>query len=101
MRKLVRDRIAEIIRANGDEAVVYRAGPDEYRQRLRDKLAEEVEEFLGAGDDADALEELADVVEVVHALTRDLGYAVEDLERVRSAKAEARGAFAERVVWTG
>jgi predicted house-cleaning noncanonical NTP pyrophosphatase (MazG superfamily) len=101
MRKLVRDRMAEIIRANGDEAVVYRADLDEYRQRLRDKLTEEVEEFLGAADGADALEELADVVEVVHALVRDLGYAVEDLERVRSAKAEARGAFAERVVWTG
>ncbi|ONI71768.1 hypothetical protein BWI15_16660 [Kribbella sp. ALI-6-A] len=101
MRKLVRDRMAEIIRANGDEAVVYRADPDEYRQRLRDKLTEEVDEFLNAPDDADALEELADVVEVVHALARDLGYAVEDLERVRSAKAEARGAFAERVVWTG
>jgi predicted house-cleaning noncanonical NTP pyrophosphatase (MazG superfamily) len=101
MRKLVRDRMAEIIRANGDEAVVYRADLDEYRRRLRDKLTEEVEEFLSAPDDADALEELADVVEVVHALVRDLGYAVEDLERVRSAKAEARGAFAERVIWTG
>jgi predicted house-cleaning noncanonical NTP pyrophosphatase (MazG superfamily) len=100
MRKLVRDRMAEIIRANGDEAVVYRADADEYRQRLRDKLVEEVDEFLSAPD-AEALEELADVVEVVHALVRDLGYAVEDLERVRSAKAEARGGFAERVIWTG
>jgi predicted house-cleaning noncanonical NTP pyrophosphatase (MazG superfamily) len=100
MRKLVRDRMAEIIRANGDEAVVYRADLDEYRQRLRDKLTEEVDEFLSAAD-ADALEELADVVEVVHALVRDLGYAVEDLERVRRAKAEARGGFAERVIWTG
>lgn len=46
--KLVRDRIPDIIRANGEEPITYQADPAEYRRRLRDKLLEEVDEFLTA-----------------------------------------------------
>ncbi|WP_416973659.1 nucleoside triphosphate pyrophosphohydrolase [Streptomyces sp. 4F14] len=98
--KLVRDRIPQIIRADGTEPVTYTADPDEYRHRLRDKLREEVAEFLEA-DGAGALEELADVLEVVHALAADLGVGVDRLEEVRRAKADERGGFADRIVWTG
>ena len=98
--KLVRDRIPEISRANGDEPVVSRAEADEYRWRLREKLAEEVGEFLAA-DDESAIEELADVLEVVYALAAELGTDQAQLERVRADKASQRGGFAERIVWTG
>src|SRR5690349_17637751 len=102
MRKLVRDRMPEIIRAKGEVPIVYQAEPDEYRRRLRDKLVEEVGEFLdeGEGEREAALEELADVLEVVHALAVELGSSAEEVERIRSAKAAERGAFAERVVWS-
>ncbi|MDX6259197.1 MAG: hypothetical protein QOH84_885, partial [Kribbellaceae bacterium] len=33
--KLVRDRIPDIIRANGEEPIIYQADPVEYRRRLR------------------------------------------------------------------
>ncbi|MCP2257524.1 putative house-cleaning noncanonical NTP pyrophosphatase, all-alpha NTP-PPase (MazG) superfamily [Streptoalloteichus tenebrarius] len=98
--KLVRDRIPEIIRRDGAEPVTYVAGDEEYRRRLRDKLGEEVAEFLAADADA-AVDELADVLEVVRALAADLGVTPEELEAVRRAKAAERGAFADRVVWTG
>ncbi|QNE18579.1 nucleoside triphosphate pyrophosphohydrolase [Kribbella qitaiheensis] len=98
--KLVRDRIPEIIRANGEEPVVYRADAEEYRRRLREKLGEEVGEFLAAGGEQ-AVEELADVLEVVFALAADLGVDREQLERVRAEKARERGAFDQRIVWTG
>ena len=98
--KLVRDRIPEIVRANGEEPITYRAEPDEYRLRLREKLAEEVGEFLAA-DDENAIEELADVLEVVYALAADLGADKAQVERVRADKASQRGGFAERIVWTG
>ncbi|MGI5441437.1 nucleoside triphosphate pyrophosphohydrolase [Streptomyces shenzhenensis] len=98
--KLVRDRIPQIIREDGAEPVTYVAGPEDYRSRLRDKLGEEVAEFLEA-DDAKAPEELADVLEVVHALAADLGVDAGQLEKIREAKASERGGFAERIVWTG
>ncbi|WP_435126199.1 nucleoside triphosphate pyrophosphohydrolase [Actinacidiphila sp. bgisy144] len=98
--KLVRDRIPQIIRENGAEPVVRTADAAEYRSRLRDKLGEEVAEFLAA-DDAEAPEELADVLEVVHALAADLGLGPDQLEKLRAAKAHERGGFTDRVIWTG
>jgi predicted house-cleaning noncanonical NTP pyrophosphatase (MazG superfamily) len=92
----------EIIRAKGEVPIVYRAEPDEYRQRLRDKLVEEVDEFLAEDEDEReaALEELADVLEVVHALAIELGSSAEELDQIRAAKAAERGAFVERVIWS-
>lgn len=98
--KLVRDRIPQIIRESGATPVTYTAGPQEYRSRLRDKLGEEVAEFLEA-DDARAPEELADVLEAVYALAADLGIDMDQVEEIRRAKADERGGFAGRVVWTG
>lgn len=92
---MVRDRIPEIIRANGEEPVSYRADPGEYRRRLREKLVEEVDEFLAADD---SLEELADVLEVVYAIAADLGTDEGLLDRIREDKANKRGRFAERIV---
>ncbi|WP_434096953.1 nucleoside triphosphate pyrophosphohydrolase [Streptomyces mirabilis] len=98
--KLVRDRIPEIIRSAGAEPVVYTAGLVEYRRRLRDKLGEEVTEFLAA-DETKAPEELADVLEVVQALATELGIDPAQLEKIRAAKARERGGFADRIIWTG
>ncbi|ADB31598.1 conserved hypothetical protein [Kribbella flavida DSM 17836] len=98
--KLVRDRIPELIRANGEVPISHQADPSEYRQRLRDKLTEEVDEYLTAADEQ-AVEELADVLEVVYALAADLGVGKEELEKLRRAKADQRGAFNDRVVLRG
>lgn len=99
--KLVRDRIPEIIRSHGGEPVVRTADAGEYRHRLWAKLTEETGEFLAAEDASEALEELADVLEVVHALAAELGSTPEALEAHRAAKAAARGGFRDRIVWSG
>ena len=39
--KLIRDRVPQIIRAQGDEPIVRIADPGEYRELLRAKLVEE------------------------------------------------------------
>jgi predicted house-cleaning noncanonical NTP pyrophosphatase (MazG superfamily) len=98
--KLVRDRIPEIIAAEGREPITYVASPGEYHRRLREKLTEEVAEFLSA-DDAVALGELADVLEVIHALAMSLGIDSVALEEMRQAKERERGGFTRRIVWTG
>ena len=98
--KLIRDRVPQIIRAQGDEPIVRIADPGEYRELLRAKLVEEAHEVATA-DDAHVPEELADVLEVVLALATDLGLDAGGLERLRSAKAVERGSFTERIVWCG
>jgi predicted house-cleaning noncanonical NTP pyrophosphatase (MazG superfamily) len=96
--KLVRDKIPQIIRSKGLEPVIYTAGNDEYDTRLRDKLREEVEEFIASDSDP---EELADVLEVVYALAERAGTDRQQLEKLRMAKAEERGGFSDRIIWSG
>jgi len=96
--KLVRDKIPQIIRAKSLEPVIYVADPDEYATRLRDKLTEEVAEFLASDSDP---EELADVLEVVYALAALTGTDQEQLEKLRASKADERGGFTDRVIWSG
>lgn len=96
--KLVRDKIPQIIRSAGLEPIVRIAGSQEYRTLLREKLTEEVAEFLASDDDP---EELADILEVLFALAEQAGTDRQRLERLRAAKEQERGGFAERIVWSG
>ena len=95
--KLVRDGIPQIIRSRGEVPEVRRAEPDEYHQLLRNKLKEEVDEFLASEDP----EELADILEVVQTLGADLGVDAAQLEELRAGKAAKRGGFRDRIVWHG
>jgi predicted house-cleaning noncanonical NTP pyrophosphatase (MazG superfamily) len=98
--KLIRDKIPQIIRAQGGEPIVRVAGVGEYRELLRAKLVEEASEAATA-DDTHVPEELADVLEVVLALAADLGLDAGGLEKLRAAKAAERGSFSGRIVWRG
>jgi len=96
--KLVRDKIPQNIRSKGLEPLIYTAGSQEYDTRLRDKLREEVEEFIASDSDP---EELADVLEVLYALAERAGTDRQELEKLRMAKAAERGGFADRIIWSG
>ncbi|WP_220030853.1 nucleoside triphosphate pyrophosphohydrolase [Paenibacillus sp. S25] len=95
--KLVRDRIPHLIMSQGKECRTRILDPEEYKQELRTKLREEVEEYFVADKDQDALEELADMLEVIRALAEEHGANAEELDKLRTDKAEARGGFQERV----
>jgi len=60
---------------------------------LRTKLHEEIAEYEESGK----LEELADILEILHALASTGGNMPEELEAVRAHKANERGGFAERI----
>jgi predicted house-cleaning noncanonical NTP pyrophosphatase (MazG superfamily) len=96
--KLVRDKIPEIIRSKGQEPIIYRAPASEYGTWLRDKLQEEVAEFIASDNDP---EELADILEVLYALAEQAGADRQQLEKLRAVKAEERGGFAGRIIWSG
>ncbi len=97
MGKLVRDKIPQIIEDQGRRCVIRILEPQEYRQCLHRKLDEELGEFHRDQN----LEELADLMEVVLACTEELGHTPQELEQLRLAKAEKRGAFRQRIYLEG
>jgi predicted house-cleaning noncanonical NTP pyrophosphatase (MazG superfamily) len=99
--KLVRDRIPQIITAAGLTPMIRVAADHELPGLLRTKLVEEAAEVADALTPEATLDELADVLEVVHALAGRHGISLIELERTRAAKAAVRGGFTHGLVWTG
>ena len=92
--KLVRDKIPQIIEADGKKCEIRIAGKEEHLQLLEAKLLEEAAEF----NEARNLEELADLMEVVFGMAKALGFSEEELLKKREAKREHRGGFTEGIV---
>ena len=92
--KLVRDRIPEIISASGKTCVTRTLSDEEYLQMLDAKLDEELAEYHKDQN----IEELADLMEVLLAAAVARGYTLEQLEQVRTEKAEKRGGFQEKIL---
>lgn len=95
--KLVRDRIPEIIEGTGKASSTRILSDEEYINELKKKSFEEMQEFIEAGSSEDAIEELADVLEIIHALAVYHGSSIDEVERVRVNKAKKRGGFKEKI----
>src|SRR5690625_2162245 len=95
--KLVRDRIPEIIRNDNKKYKTKILDNDQYLVELKRKLDEELEEYNQATDDDEALEELADMLELIHALAKMHRADINKLERIRDHKAKERGGFKDKI----
>lgn len=91
--KLVRDRIPEIIEAQGEKPNIRTLDEAEYLSALEEKLNEEVCEYHRDKN----CEELADILEVAFALAAVHGCSREELLALCSRKREARGGFEKRI----
>jgi predicted house-cleaning noncanonical NTP pyrophosphatase (MazG superfamily) len=92
-KKLVRDKIPEIIKASGGVPSTRILDDKEYLQELVKKLKEEVAEF----EEENSIEELADVKEVLIAIREALGLHAGELEDIRRKKAKTNGRFKQRI----
>ncbi len=92
--KLVRDRIPEIIEAQGNTCVVEVHSEEDYLRMIDAKLDEELAEYHRDQN----LEELADLMEVIYAAALARGYTRDQLEAVRAKKAEERGGFEKKLL---
>lgn len=92
--KIVRDRIPEIIHKNGGRAVCLIPEKEEIVRGLEKKLTEELNEYLADH----SLEEMADLLEVMHGVLHHRGVSWEELEKIRLEKKEKRGGF-EQGIW--
>ena len=92
--KLVRDNIPEIIKSKGENADIKIASDSEYTRKLNEKLLEEVNEFL----ETPTKEELADIQEVIEAITKNNNWTEEELRLIKNRKAKERGKFNKKIV---
>lgn len=93
-QKLVRDRIPEIIEADGKICVTETLSDSRYLEMLDAKLAEELAEYR----ESKSLEELADLLEVMKAVVQARGWTWNQLEQVRQEKAMQRGGFEKKIL---
>jgi predicted house-cleaning noncanonical NTP pyrophosphatase (MazG superfamily) len=95
--KLVRDKIPQIIKNKGKKLSTKVLKDVDYIKYLKVKAYEELDEYCAAQTDDEALEELADLLEVIRALAKHHGSSIEEVEAVRIDKTEKRGGFEEKV----
>jgi predicted house-cleaning noncanonical NTP pyrophosphatase (MazG superfamily) len=95
--KLVRDRIPEIIEKDEKKCTTRILSNDEYIESLKEKSFEELNEYVSTKNNEDALEELADLLEIIHALAECHGASFDKVEEIRKKKAEKRGGFKEKI----
>jgi predicted house-cleaning noncanonical NTP pyrophosphatase (MazG superfamily) len=95
--KLVRDLIPQVIKNTGKKHSTRILNESEYIEQLKKKAFEELDEYINTDNKKDAIEELADLLEIVHALAEYHGSSIDEVEEVRKQKAEKRGGFKEKI----
>lgn len=92
--KLVRDKIPENINSTEGRKCNYKILNDkEYLQELDKKIFEEAHEFI----EEHSIEELADLMEVIFAIMKARNISIEEVENVRQAKNNKKGAFGDKI----
>ena len=92
--KLVRDKIPGVIKENGKNPITHVADDKEYWKKLKEKLKEEVNEFVKDSNE----EEIADILEVINAICIYKKYDKSKLDYIKKEKAEKRGKFDNRII---
>jgi len=97
-KKLIRDRIPEIIENNGDKAEVRELNDEEYKKELLKKLVEEAKEVVEAGEDKKELtKEIGDVQEIINYLIQIFDLDKDEIEKVRQERKKSRGGFDKKL----
>ncbi len=92
--KLVRDKIPEHIRKRGGKPIYHVATGAEYWKKLKEKLYEEIGEFVRD----ESPEEFADLLEVIDAVADYKKFDRKRIVKMRKQKVGERGQFKKRII---
>ena len=92
--KLVRDKIPDVLKEKGETPVTHTATDEEYWKKLKEKLKEEVAEFVSRED----VEYLADILEIINAICEFKKFDPEMVEKLRKEKIKSKGGFSGKII---
>ena len=92
--KLVRDKIPNIIKENKKNPIIHIADDREYWKKLKEKLSEELDEFLKESNE----EEISDILEVIDAICKFKKFDKKKIDEIKKQKAEKRGRFDNKII---
>ncbi|MFJ8099772.1 phosphoribosyl-ATP pyrophosphohydrolase [Lysinibacillus sp. NPDC096212] len=95
--KLVRDLIPKVIEEKGKTCSIRVLEQGEHLEEIKVKMQEEALEFLEAASPKEAVEELADILELVHTAIQMYDVSYEQLEQIRTQKKSQRGGFSKGI----
>jgi len=98
--KLVRDKIPEIIVAQGRTPVTRRLTDNEFLTAAKRKLIEESQEALYADSQNALIEELADIAELVDTIAAAASIPLEAISAARKEKAKKKGFLPKKSSWS-
>lgn len=92
--KLIRDKIPKIIEKSRKIPKTHIASEKEYWKKLKEKLREEVNEFIKDSDE----NELSDILEVLEAISWYKNFDKNKVRKMKKKKQIERGGFKERII---
>lgn len=95
--KLVRDKIANIIREDNKFPKTRILTDDEYKEALLKKLLEESEEVMNAKDEKDLMKEIGDVQEVLDSIIKAFNLNREEIKKIQEKRKKERGGFEKKL----
>lgn len=95
--KLVRDNIPDIISNDNRNPITRILSDEEYKNELEKKLLEEYNEVLETSTSEERIEELADMLEIIQALSTLENKTLDDVIEVAKIKKLKRGGFEKKI----
>jgi|SRR3989344_7323050 len=95
--KLVRDKIADLIEESGDRSTTQILSKKEYVRELKRKAIEEAKELSNAKTPTEVVMELADLKEVLSALSKTAGISEREITKIQRSRRTSRGGFEKRL----
>lgn len=95
--KLIRDQMSVKMRKLGIDVMDRVMNTEEFQEKLKDKLHEEVTELCTAQTPEDVLEELADVYEVLLSIAKLHQFTAQEIENHAHHKRQEKGGFDARL----
>lgn len=100
MKKLVRDKIPEIIFSEGRECEYFIADKESCEEFLLEKILEESVEISKSKNDIDFKEEIADLYEVIDAFIKYKNFSKHEILEIQNKKREKKWWFEKNIILT-